>query len=63
MKEALYYSLSQDVDIAIVGCKTPKEVEENANLVKEFTPLRKEELSLIERKVDVGKANFFKRGY
>jgi len=64
MKEAFYYALSQNVDLAIVGCKTPQEVEENKNLVKDFNPLNKEELIAIEEKTkaSINNTNFFKKG-
>lgn len=63
-KEALYYTLSQDVDLAIIGCRTPQEVEGNAQLVKEFKQLSKEELTLIEEKTSANpvNTNFFKKG-
>jgi aryl-alcohol dehydrogenase-like predicted oxidoreductase len=39
MDEALGYVLSQEgVSLAIVGCSTPKEVDENAQIVRAFTP-------------------------
>ena len=65
IKEALYYTLSQDVDLAIIGCRTPQEVEENAQLVKEFKPLNKEDLIQIENKTKsaIVNTNFFKRRY
>lgn len=64
MKEAFYYTLSQDVDLAIIGCKTPQEVQENANLAENFSPLNKEELSQIENKTknSAAETNFFKKG-
>ncbi|MBI2654384.1 aldo/keto reductase [Candidatus Woesearchaeota archaeon] len=64
MKEAFYYALSQDVDLAIIGCKTPPEVQENANLAKNFNQLSKEELIQIENKTKdfVTETNFFKKG-
>jgi len=64
MKEALYYTLSQDVDLAIIGCKTPKDVEENAKLAEEFRPLSREKLTEIENKTkaDLENTNFFKKG-
>ncbi len=64
MKEALHYTLSQDVDLAIVGCKTPKEVEENAKFAEEFRPLSREKLAEIENKTkaDFENTNFFKKG-
>ena len=64
MKEAFYYSLSQDVDLAIIGCKTPQEMQENAELAKNFSQLSKEELNKIENKTkdSIIETNFFKNG-
>ena len=64
MKKAFDYSLSQDVDLAIIGCKTPQEVQENAELAKNFNLLTKEELTEIENKTKNSSAemNFFKKG-
>lgn len=64
MKEALDYTLSQDVDLAIIGCKTPAEIEENAKLAKEFTKLNGSELQRIEDKTKklIFNTNFFKKG-
>jgi len=64
MKEALYFTLTQDVDLAIIGCRTPKEVEENAELAKSFTKLSKDELKAIENKTKnfAINFNFFKKG-
>lgn len=63
MKESFYYTLSQDVDLAIIGCGTPEEVEENAALAKSFNPLSKAQLSEIEdkTKLHVEQGNFFKK--
>jgi len=64
MKESFFYALSQDVDLAIIGCKAPQEVEENANLAKNFKPLNKRELAKLESKTKdfIVNANFFKKG-
>ncbi|MBI2649903.1 aldo/keto reductase [Candidatus Woesearchaeota archaeon] len=64
MQEAFDFSLSQDVDLAIIGCKTPQEVEQNASLARNFKPLSKEELANIENKTCnfVAETNFFKKG-
>ena len=64
MKEALYYTLSQDIDLAIIGCKSPEEVEENAKLAEEFKSLSQEKLAEIENKTKAGyeNTNFFKKG-
>ena len=63
MEEAFGFSLSQDVDLAVIGCKTPQEVEQNASLAMNFRPLNKEELTDIENKTCdfVAETNFFKR--
>ena len=50
MEEAFDFSLSQDVDLAIIGCKTPQEVEQNASLARNFKPLSRRELADIENK-------------
>ena len=64
MKEAFCYTLSQDVDLAIIGCKTPQEVQENANLAKNFSQLNEEELRKIENKTkdSFEEISFFKNG-
>ena len=64
MEEAFDFSLSQDVDLAIIGCKTPQEVEQNASLAMNFKHLSKEELAKIENKTRnfVAETNFFKKG-
>ena len=64
MKEAFYYTLSQDVDLAIIGCRTPQEVQENANLAELFKPLTSNEIKAIEQKTatNLKNTNFFKKG-
>ena len=64
MEEAFDFSLSQDVDLAIIGCKTPQEVEQNASLARNFKPLSRRELADIENKTKdiVAETNFFKKG-
>lgn len=64
MKEAMNYSLTQDVDLCIIGCKTPHEVEMNAGLASEFKPLNPAELKAIEAKTAWGRMewNYFKKG-
>lgn len=64
MREAMYYSLSQDIDLCIIGCKTPQEVEFNARLASEFKPLNPAELKAIEAKSAWGRMewNYFKKG-
>jgi len=64
MKEAFDFSLSQDVDLAIIGCRTPQEVEQNALLAGNFKHLSKEELVNIKNKTGdfISETNFFKKG-
>lgn len=48
--EALRYALSLDgVSCAIVGCRTPQEVEQNADAVRRFIPLEPERRAEIEK--------------
>jgi len=64
MEDAFNFSLSQDIDLAIIGCKTPQEVEQNASLAMNFKYLSKEELTNIKDKTKnfVAETNFFKKG-
>ena len=64
MEDAFNFSLSQDVDLAIIGCKTSQEVEQNASLARNFRPLNKEDLFNIENKTknSIAEMNFFKKG-
>src|SRR3989338_575148 len=64
MEDAFNFSLSQDIDLAIIGCKTPQEVEQNASLAMNFKYLSKEELTNIKDKTKnfVAEMNFFKKG-
>ena len=63
MEDAFNFSLSQDVDLAIIGCKTPQEVEQNASLANNFKRLSNEELLNIGNKAknSVAEMNFFKK--
>ncbi len=63
-KDAIYYSLSQDVDVAIVGCKTPREVEENSKSAMKFRNLDRQELTAIENRtrLHIEHTNHFKKG-
>ena len=48
--EALRYALSLDgVSCAIVGCRTPQEVEQNADTVREFVPVDLERRRQLEK--------------
>lgn len=49
-RDALYYALSlEGVACAIIGCRTPQEVEENAAAVQRFTPLSEDRRRELER--------------
>jgi aryl-alcohol dehydrogenase-like predicted oxidoreductase len=49
MDECLGYALSLDgVGTAIVGCRTPAEVDENARIAREFAPFQAEKLRELE---------------
>lgn len=64
MDEALGYVLSLDgVSLAIIGCRTPTEVEENARIVREFAPLKPDAMrALEERTVEIAAAaGYYKR--
>ena len=64
IEEAFDFTLSQDVDLAIIGCKTPQEVWQNAFIARNFKPLSKEELTNIENKTRnfIAEMDFFKKG-
>ena len=64
IEDAFDFTLSQDVDLAIIGCKTPQEVRQNASIARNFKPLSKEESAKIENKTRnfVSETNFFKKG-
>ena len=64
MKQAMDYSLSQQVDLCIIGCKTPQEVEMNARLASDFRQLSPPELKVIEDKTGWARMefNYFKKG-
>ncbi|MBI4370540.1 MAG: aldo/keto reductase [Elusimicrobia bacterium] len=48
VQEAISYALSQDVDLAIVGCNSPDQVEENVRIANAFRRLSRQELLKIE---------------
>lgn len=47
---ALRYAWSRDIDVAIVGCKTPEEVSANAAAARSFAPLPSAEMADLERR-------------
>jgi aryl-alcohol dehydrogenase-like predicted oxidoreductase len=63
MREAMYYTLSHPVSTVIIGCDTPEQVEENARLAREFTPLSQAQLAELAAKTEPIKrqALFFRR--
>jgi predicted aldo/keto reductase-like oxidoreductase len=62
MKEALEYVLSQQVSTVIIGCDDVAQVEENAQIAREFTPLNDTNLENLYAKTEVIKeqALFFR---
>jgi aryl-alcohol dehydrogenase-like predicted oxidoreductase len=47
-RQAISYTLSQKVTVALIGCSTPQEVAENAETARNFQPLPAEELQRME---------------
>lgn len=65
MAEALGYAWSiPGVTLAIVGCETPEEVDENADLARKFQPFSQEQMRELEARTSREAAQFgyFKRG-
>lgn len=62
--EALGYALSQAVSIALIGCSTPAEVEQNAAALSGFRPLSPELLRQLDERVNPfsPRYSYFKRG-
>jgi predicted aldo/keto reductase-like oxidoreductase len=58
----IQYALSHDIDVAIVGCKTPQEVHTLALTGREFTPLSREERAEVEERFEpfVGELAFYR---
>jgi aryl-alcohol dehydrogenase-like predicted oxidoreductase len=52
MREAMYYTLSHPVSTIIIGCDTVAQLEENARLAKDFTPLSKHQLDDIAARTE-----------
>ena len=64
MREAMYYSLSLPVTTVIIGCDTVKQLEENVQLARDFTPFSQQQLaSLTEKAEPVSKQSLFFRFY
>jgi predicted aldo/keto reductase-like oxidoreductase len=65
MEEALGYVWSlKGVSLAIVGCQTPAEVDDNAAIARRFQPWDDARLHQVEERTRAGAAAFsyFKRG-
>src|SRR5262249_3083634 len=65
MAEALGYAWSiPGVSLAIVGCETPAEVDENADIARKFQPFNPERMRELETRVsrDANQCGYFKRG-
>jgi aryl-alcohol dehydrogenase-like predicted oxidoreductase len=62
MREAMYYALSLPVSTVIIGCDSIRQLEENVQLAREFTPLSAHQMtSLAARAEPVSRqAMFFK---
>lgn len=57
--EALSYALTLDaVSTAIIGCKTPAEVEENVRIATRFAPLSEDEMTSLEQRTAKHAATF-----
>jgi predicted aldo/keto reductase-like oxidoreductase len=58
----IQYALSHDISVAIVGCKTPREVQTLAVTAREFTPLSGEEKKEVEEKFEpfLGELAFYR---
>jgi predicted aldo/keto reductase-like oxidoreductase len=64
MNECLSYALSlAGVSTAVVGCWTPAEVEENAGIVRQFSPLAEQQMRDLERRTArrAGELAYYKR--
>jgi len=62
MREAMYYALSLPVSTVIVGCDSIKQLEENVQLARDFTPLSAHQMTTLAARAEpVSKqAMFFK---
>lgn len=63
VKEAISYVLSLPVTVAIIGCETPEEVEENVSIARMFEKLSDEEMRRLEDLVGLyyKDLNFYKK--
>lgn len=59
MDDALGYALSlQGVSHAIIGCQTPKEVDDNVRIVRDFVPLGADKMRELEEKTKMQAARY-----
>lgn len=63
-KEAISYVLSLPLSVVIIGCTTPKEVDENVHIAKTFQALSKEGMLRLEELTEkyFQETNYFKAG-
>ncbi len=63
MKEALYYVLSLPVSTVIIGCDDAKQLEENVQLARAFTPLNETQMGALAQRTEpiARQALFFRR--
>jgi len=60
----MYYSLSLPVSTVIIGCDSIAQLEENAQLAREFTPLNQQQMAVLTEKAQpVAKQSLFFRFY
>ena len=64
MKDAMTYVLSKQVSTVIVGCDNVKQVEENVQIARDFTPLSAVRMAEFEKLTagNAAEASCFKRG-
>jgi uncharacterized protein len=64
MREAMYYTLSRPVSTVIIGCDTIRQLEQNVQLAREFTPLNeRQQTELVARTEPCAKPSLFFRFY
>jgi aryl-alcohol dehydrogenase-like predicted oxidoreductase len=64
MREAMYYALSRPISTVIIGCDTIKQLEENVEHARNFTPLSDAQAAeLVARAEPVSKPSLFFRFY
>lgn len=63
MQDAMYYTLSLPVSTVIIGCDNPRQVEENIQLARGFTPLTDGQMLALQKKTEpiARQALFFRK--